>query len=244
MDMETGMDLLRLTHVTAGFIGLASFWVPIFTRKGAKYHRLFGRVFKYSAYIVLGAAFLAVASHMTDALQRGIGPAQYPGNFAFLVFLGYLTIVTYIGLRHGLGVLEQKPDLTRMNRPLDNVLAWIAIAASVALIGYALYFSPPNKILLFALSPIGFGIGFGIRKAIKGRRTEKKAWFYEHMGAMMGAGVAFHTAFAVFGATRLFDLGLEGWIAVIPWVTPALIGIPAITIWTRFYQRKFSDLPL
>ena len=139
--METGLDLLRLTHVTAGFIGLAAFWVPIFTRKGAKYHRLFGKVFKYCAYIVLGAAFLAVTYHMGDALHNGIGPAQHPANFAFLVFLGYLSVVTYIGLRHGLGVLKQKPDLSRMNRPLDNGLAYLAIAASLTLIAYALYYS-------------------------------------------------------------------------------------------------------
>jgi len=239
--MEFALDMLRHTHVAAGFIGLAAFWVPIFTRKGAKYHRLFGKVFKYCAYIVLGAAFVAVIYHVTNALQRGVGPLQNPENFAFLTFLGYLTVVTYVGLQHGIGVLEHKPDLTRMNRPMDNVLAWIAIAASLGLIGYALYFSPPNRILLFALSPIGFGIGFGIRKAIRGRRPGKKAWFYEHMGAMMGTGIAFHTAFAVFGISRLIDLGLEGWSAVIPWITPTVIGIPAITIWTKHYQKKFGD---
>lgn len=241
--METALELLRMTHVGAGFIGLAAFWVPIFTRKGAKYHRLFGKIFKYCAYIVLAAAFLAVGSHMINALQKGIGPMQSPTQFTFLVFLGYLSVVTFIGLRHGLGVLKQKPDLTRLNTPLDNGLAYLAIAASFALIAYALYYAPPNKILLFALSPIGLGIGFGIRKAIHGKRLEKKAWFYEHMGAMMGTGIAFHTAFAVFGSTRIFDLGLEGWVAVIPWITPALIGIPAITIWTKYYQRKFGDLP-
>jgi hypothetical protein len=62
------------------------------------------------------------------------------------------------------------------------------------------------------------------------------------MNAMIGTGIAFHTAFAVFGSGRLFDLGLEGWVAVIPWILPALIGIPAVAIWTRHYQRKFGDL--
>ena len=241
--MEILLEVIRWVHVVAGFTGLAAFWVPVFTRKGGVNHRLFGKIFKYCAYLVLGGAGLAISLHMGMALAEGIGPRQEPGNFAFLVFLGYLTIVTYIGLRHGLQVLLQKPDLGRLNRPLDNTLAWLAIGSSLGLIAYALYFNPPIKIVLFALSPIGFGIGTGIRKVIHGRRPEKKAWFYEHMGAMLGTGVAFHTAFAVFGASRLFDLGLTGWVAIIPWITPALIGIPASVIWTRFYQRKFSDLP-
>jgi len=241
--LEMLLESIRWIHVVAGFTGLVAFWVPVFTRKGGHYHRLFGKIFKYSAYLVLGGAGLAVSLHLGLALAEGIGPRQEPGKFAFLIFLGYLTIVTYIGLRHGLLVLQQKPDLSRLNRPWDNVLAWLAIGSSLGLIAYALYFNPPVKIVLFALSPIGFGIGFGVRKAIHGHRPEKKAWFYEHMGAMLGTGVAFHTAFAVFGAARLFSLGLTGWVAIIPWITPALIGIPASIIWTRYYQRKFSDLP-
>jgi len=144
-------------------------------------------------------------------------------------------------LRHGLQVLENKKDLTAMNIGFNRFIAWLAIVASTALIIYSIYFKPPNMIVLFALSPIGFGIGSGILKAIKGRRPEGKAWFYEHMGSMIGTGVAFHTAFAVFGSSRLFDLGLEGWIAIVPWILPALIGIPGTAIWTRYYKRKFND---
>ena len=40
--------------------------------------------------------------------------------------------------------------------------------------------------------------------------TEHMGWFYSHMGSMIGGGIAFHTAFAVFGAQRLWDYSLEG----------------------------------
>jgi hypothetical protein len=36
---------------------------------------------------------------------------------------------------------------------------------------------------------------------------------------------------------------LTGWISVVPWVLPTVIGIPASEIWTRYYRRKFGDLP-
>ncbi|MFT5098897.1 MAG: hypothetical protein ACI9HY_001011 [Planctomycetaceae bacterium] len=239
--MDFLVDGIRWVHVSAGFVGLAAFWVPIFAHKGGINHRFFGKIFKYCAYIVLGGAMLSVVLHIGVGLSEGAGPRQSPGSFAFVVFLGYLAFVTFIGLRHGLQVLENKKDIMTMDTSVNRSMAWLAIFASAGLITYNIYFQPPNMIVLFALSPIGFGIGSGILKAIKGKRPEKKVWFYEHMGAMIGTGIAFHTAFAVFGISRLFDLGLDGWIAVIPWILPALIGIPGTVIWTRYYKRKFND---
>ncbi len=239
--MEWLMDGIRWTHVAAGFVGLAAFWVPIFAHKGGVNHRFFGKIFKYCAYIVLGGAMISVVLHGVMGISEGAGPRSSPSGFAFLVFLGYLALVTFIGMRHGLQVLENKKDITAMNLSNNRMMAWLAISASATLIIYNIYYQPPNMIVLFALSPIGFGIGSGILKAIKGKRPEKKVWFYEHMGAMIGTGIAFHTAFAVFGSARIFDLGLEGWVAVMPWILPALIGIPGTVIWTRYYKRKFND---
>ena len=240
--MEWLMDGVRLIHVGAGFVGLAAFWVPVFTRKGASRHRLFGKVFKYSAYIVLTAAFVSVGYHIVDALLRGVSPGDAPGQFGFVVFLGYIAIATAVVLRHGLTVLEHKRSLSEMNRPLDRGLAWTAIGASVVIIAYAVYYNPPNAILLYALSPLGLLIGRGILAAVKAEEGPQRAWFYEHMGSMIGTGIAFHTAFAVFGSLQLWDLGLSGWIAVIPWVAPTLLGMPAIFIWTRHYQKKFGEV--
>lgn len=240
--MEHLIDSLRWVHVIAGFTGLAAFWVPIFARKGGARHVLFGRIFKYCAYVVLLGALLSISLHLAQGVAEGHGPRNAASSFAFLVFLAYLAWVTFVGLRHGIAVLQHKKDLTVMNTPLNRVIAWSANFSSVGLIAYALVFSPPNNILLFALSPIGLATGIGILKAIKGKRPEGKAWFYEHMGAMMGTGIAFHTAFAVFGSGQLFNLGLSGFVAVIPWILPALIGIPAINLWTRHYKRRFGDL--
>ena len=155
--------------------------------------------------MVLIGAMLSVSVHIVDALVAGDGPRQSPGGFAFWIFLGYLAVVTFIILRHGVSVLENK-DLARMNTSMNRFLASMAIVASFALIAYTLYFNPPIKVILFALSPIG-------------------------------------VSFAVFGLGRLFNLGLTGLVAVVPWILPTLIGVPAFVIWTRHYQRKFDDVP-
>jgi hypothetical protein len=240
--MEFLMDGIRWVHIIAGFIGLAAFWVPIFAHKGGVNHRFYGKIFKYCAYVVLSAAMLAVALHLGLALTNGVTPRAAPSKFAFLLFLGYLAVVTLAGLRHGMQVLGSKRDITSLNTPANRSVARLAIGASAFMIAYAFYYRPPNMIILLALSPVGFGTGFGILKAIRGGRPERKVWFYEHMGAMLGTGIAFHTAFAVFGSSRIFNLGFEGWVAVIPWILPALVGIPANIIWTNYYKKKFNDV--
>lgn len=232
----------RFVHILFGAIGLLAFWVPVFAKKGAINHVRFGKIFLWSAYVVLGAAAVALISRVTDLLKRGIGPADEPTLFAFVVFLAYLTLVTFVIVRHGVTVLKHKRDPAALRTKINIGLAYCAFAASAAIVLYALIVSPPNKILLLALSPIGFGNGYGILRYIKSETPSKRAWMYEHIGAMLGAGIAFHTAFAVFGSARLFDIGLTGWVAIIPWVAPAVIGIPAITLWTRHYRRKFGEL--
>lgn len=232
----------RFVHVLFGAIGLIAFWIPVFTKKGAVNHIRYGKVFVWSAYIVLGFAAIALLARVVDLFRRGIGPADEPTLFAFIVFLGYLTFVTFVIVRHGMAVLRHKRDPSGLRTKLNIALAYGAFAASAGIIMYALLFSPPNRVLLFALSPIGLGTGYGNLRYIRSTAPSKRAWLYEHIGAMLGAGIAFHTAFAVFGSARLFDIGLSGWVAVIPWVAPALIGIPAITIWTRHYRQKFGEL--
>src|SRR5690606_30065282 len=91
------------------------------------------------------------------------------------------------------------------------------------------------------LAPIGLIVGSANLRYARRAPAERMAHWYEHMGAMIGAGVAFHTAFAVFGGARVLGLGgLEGPWAFVPWILPAAIGLPATALWTRYYRRKFA----
>ena len=92
-----------------------------------------------------------------------------------------------------------------------------------------------------ALSPIGFLVGRGNLRFARQPYVSRMAWWYEHMGSMLGGGIAFHTAFLVVGAGRLLAVQLTGFDAVIPWIVPSLIGIPATAIWVGYYRRKFRE---
>ena len=238
--MEAFAGGIRQVHVIFGFVGLAAFWVPVFSRKGGKRHVFFGKIFEICAYVVLAGAALSVLYRIFSFSEMGM-PLDN-NSFAFIFFLGYLTWVTFVGLRHALGVLRKGKNPDALATSLNKVAAASCIVASLLLIAYTIVYRPEVRIVLFALSPIGLGIGFGILKYLRGEYDSKRQWMYEHLGGMLGTGIAFHTAFAVFGSTRLFDVGLTGWVAVIPWVAPAAIGIPATIIWTRHLRRRFGEL--
>lgn len=241
--MEWIEVVLRYIHVVFGFAGLAAWWVPVFSKKGGKRHILFGRIFVFSAWVVLVSAMAAVVYFVAVLTAAGESPRTEPVNYSFLIFLFYLAVVTLIIVRHAVGVLKTKADPEALRTPFNLAAANLAGIASIVLVAYALFFRPPTLILLLALSPIGFSVRQGNLRYLNGPRSSPREWFYEHMGAMLGAGIAFHTAFLVFGSRRLFDWSLQGWLAVVPWILPAAIGVPATVIWRRRYRRKFGELP-
>ncbi|NVJ97794.1 MAG: hypothetical protein HWE25_06555 [Alphaproteobacteria bacterium] len=239
------MDIINTAflwvHIAAGFIGLSVYWIPIFSRKGGANHRRYGKIFVNAGYIVVGAAILSIGMRAVRTIMADI-PFEEAANFwGFAIFLTYLSLIAFIMLRFGTLVLTEKKDPTRLANTANMALGGGAIIGSIAVIAYALIVKPPLMIVLLSLSPIGLLTGPQIIGYFKGRETSKRAWWYTHMGTMIGAGIAFHTAFFVFGATRLFDLGIKGPYAFIPWILPTLIGVPANIIWERYYRKKFND---
>ena len=241
--MELVREALRYVHVVLGFTGLVAFWVPVFAKKGSTIHVRFGKIFAWCVYAVAASAIVNSTILMIASVQHGEGPGTRPGNFGFLIFLCYLGWVTLASGRHAVRVVETKNDHARLDTPFHRLLAIVPALGSVVIVVYALAFWTQASIVFLLLGTIGISLGRDIWRYMKRSPGSKMSWWYEHMGAMLGTGIAFHTAFAVFGAARLFDYTLIGPFAFVPWVLPAAIGIPAIHFWTRHYQRKFGDLP-
>lgn len=226
------LQLYRLVlsfHVLAGITGLAAFWTPALARKGGETHVRFGRIF-YNATTLVALTGLAMATI--------IALAPPPGRPRILAaFLAYLVILTYAPVHHGVRVLETRREPATLRTPFHTFINRTAIIAAVAMIALAVFARQP---VFAALSPIGVLVGRGnLRYARRGDATHM-SWWYEHMGSMLGGGIAFHTAFLVIGAGRALSAHLSGAYAVIPWVVPSLIGIPATRIWIAYYRRKFE----
>ena len=240
--METLRELSRWSHIILGFTGLLAFWFPVVARKGGRLHRIAGQVFVWCGYGVTATAALSVTLVTAMIIQRD-AVATNLQTLAQLLFLGYLAWVTFVSVRYAVGVLATKKDPTLLATAEFRFLAWSSIAASGMLIAYAALVPTDWSLLLFVLSPIGIATGMPILKYMRGGFASSRQWFYEHMSATLGAGIAFHTAFAVFGAARLFSLPSTGMLSILPWILPTLIGVPGQILWKRHYQRKFGELP-
>ncbi|MGH7550081.1 MAG: hypothetical protein ACREK3_04925, partial [Gemmatimonadota bacterium] len=158
-------------------------------------------------------------------------------------FLGYLAIVTFATVWHGVRVMRTRRDRTPLRTPFHTAVGVIAILAGAGVLVLGLTFDQQARWVLLALSPIGFLVGSGMLRYARGERKERMAHWYEHLGSMLGGGIAFHTAFLVFGVRRFIDYDLPRIVALLPWIAPSIVGIIAITIWTRHYRKKFGDLP-
>ncbi len=238
--MELLREISRWTHVLVGFTGLVAFWFPVLARKGGRLHRVTGKVFVICGYLVTGSAALSCTLIGHSIFSRGLA-AQNQNNLSLIVFLAYLAWVTFVTLRYSTGVLGTKKNPRLLKTPGFQFLAVSAMVASSLLIAYATLIPTSFSPLLYGLSPIGILTGLPMLRYMNGKIEGKRAWFYEHMSATVGAGIAFHTAFAVFGAQRIFNLSGAGPMAFLPWLLPTVIGVPGLMLWQRYYRRKFGD---
>lgn len=232
----------RYLHITIGFVGLALWWVPILTAKGAATHTRFGKMFVAAAYVIGVTAMLSAPLRFTDAFRDGVTWEQMRPQAGFLIFLGYLGIVTLDFAHFGLRVLRTRRDPARLGTPGMRIMTWGMMAWSVAAAAFALAVWTPGSIIMLALAPIGVIQGVEQLRYIRRPPALNKPWFYAHMDAMLGAGIAFHTAFLVFGSRIFFDYTMLGPFNWVPWVLPAIAGTIGGGAWKKRYMRKFGDL--
>jgi hypothetical protein len=238
--MESIFDAIRWVHIVIGFTGLTAFWFPVVARKGGPLHKRAGRVFEWAAYFVAGSAVFNALGRLAAALIGGTSLAGNEQPFGFLLFLAYLGTVTFASVRHGVRSTRTK-DFAAMKTAPHMALALASLAGSAIVVAYALLVWTDLSVVLLALSPVGIMQGYQMITQMTRPQSERMAWFYSHMGNMIGAGIAFHTAFAVFGAGRIFQFELPGVWQVVPWILPAAVGIPSNRILETRYRKKFKE---
>ncbi len=233
-------DALLLVHVATGFVGLAAFWFPVFARKGGRVHVVAGRVYAYCAYVVTLSAVTAAVGRIVSYQVQGIGVAEQPELYGFAVLLGYLGVATFVMVRQGLRVLATRKAPEKLRTPTHEALVWASMSSSVFVVAFGLAVWSDVSPILLGMSPIGLFTGRNMLRLMRDPGGERMGWFYSHLASMLGGGIAFHTAFLVFGAQRLWAYEIEGPLAIVPWILPTVVGVPAIVLWTRRYRRKFG----
>jgi hypothetical protein len=175
-------------------------------------------------------------------IARPLSPAELSSFLreqrVFAAFLAYLAGLTLASGWQGIWAAETKRDPKAMRTPFSlalNVVVFLA-GLTVLVLGIKYRGGP-----LIGLSPIGPFIGAGnLRYLLRGPQS-RMHWWYEHLGSMIGTGIAGYTAFLVFGGSRLVPSFARSQMYTLFWILPSLIGVPVIFMTVAYYQRKFHE---
>ena len=253
IDQHTLHSGLRFIHILAGSLGLVAFWIPVFAKKGGWLHITAGRVFVWLARIVAVSAIVSctwglLAPIHFSGITRQLSDEEaqiLTGRIQFLFgLLGLLTTWFVSELQVGLRAVKTRRNQDQLGNLWTRTLVGAAALASAMALGYGAYkygYAGERRYIIYiVLGIIGIIDGMKMFRVFAKSDLGRMDWWYLHMENMLGSGIAFHTAFFVFGGSRLWG-ELSGAWTVVPWVIPSAIGIPAIVIWTAYYRRKFEQ---
>ena len=247
--------VLVWAHVGAGFLGLILFWIPVFSKKGGRIHRVTGKIFVACGYLVAVSAIVSCFWGLISPLEMAgygdltgekaeQGSRQIRYVLSLLLLLGTLL---FCSLRHGMRAIRAKSDPSILNNLEAKLLLLFKGTISAGLLAFGAFglsnYNPSGWYWVqVAFGMMGLRDSWNDWKRVKSGFSSRMQWWYEHMDQMLSCGIAYHTAFVIFGATRLLGIEEQTIWTVIPWVIPAAIGMPAIYFWTRYYRKKFKEL--
>jgi hypothetical protein len=265
LDLDTIHRVMRSLHIAIGGLGVILFWIPVFSKKGGRIHIFTGRLFAWCAYFVGTTGLIGSvwglsnpASFFGDPAKNQIDPRSLPyvmekARFLFSI-TGFLALAVLAGTYFGVRVVRTRRDHRQFRNwllvSLESILGLWCIGL-VAFGVYSLINCYAGRHLLPASAagrywiPVALGAWgsytvYDELKYIFRPRPTPMAWWYRHMESMLGAGIAFHTAFLVFALPRIVGLDLKGAWQLLPWLLPSALGIPAIVVWVRYYERRFE----
>lgn len=248
MNFSLFYQYILFVHIAAGVAALVAFFIPLLSKKGAAVHRRSGMIFVNAMKgIAISGAVMAV---MLFVMPLDIMTAVQLAEVAELepqqvilqnrfngIFLGYLSVIVYVGMVYGTQVLKVRGQRQRLSTR-GYWLLWMSPAvASAALLWVGISY---GKLLYQILAVIGFSNSLGYWRYLSRVSVAKNTWLLEHINAMIGGGIACFTAFAVVGGNRLFSQWLTSdGLRMLPWILPTAIGVPAILFLVRYYGKKY-----
>ena len=204
-------------HVASGLISLVAAPVAMVFRKGSPVHRAWGKIYFYGmTCIAITAVIISIVKNIPFLLMIAV--------FSYnMICSGYRSI--YLKKLHK----SQKPLL------IDWLISSIALIFNTGLLIYGLFrLSSGDSFGTVATVFGSLGILYVYTNSKKFFRppSDKNHWLFGHMSGMVGGYIATVTAFLVVNVQFLPP--------VVTWLTPAAIGIPALSLWRNYYKKKFA----
>jgi hypothetical protein len=209
------MSLYRIVlslHGLVGLVALVAFWIAGFARKGSPLHRAAGK-----AYLVamLGVVAAALLLSLRIAWLHGAGAG---------VFMGYLVLITATSLWRSWRAPRDKRDVARYAGRVFRTLAWLNLAGGAAVLALGLLWPDPRHWVLVGFSTVGLLAGRRMLRFAAAPPTHPRWWLEEHVGGMLGNGVATHIAFLSIGLPKLLPMLAGPVLQNVAWLGPLAIA--------------------
>lgn len=207
-------------HVGLGTLALLTFWTAGLSRKGSPVHRLAGKAY------LLAMAGLVLAAVPLTARIASFNPVAG-------AFLAYLLVITVTAMWMSWRAVRDKRDWARYTGPVYRALMWANLLSGLAIAGVGLFLAAQMQAIIVAFSGIGI-IGFVNMWRFSRRPPEDPRWpVRQHLGAMLGNGVATHIAFLSIGLPKLLPMLAGPTLQNVAWLGPLVVAFVAGSYLTR-----------
>ena len=211
-------------HIVTGAMGLISFWVPIFARKGGASHKVWGKRFVW-LMIITGTVAVGISTttivapvktHPHLMTHPDFGSAESIRAIFGWMMLYLATLTVNLAWYGRLCTIHRRSRSAQ--RSWHNLgLQLLLTIASANCLWQGWRVEQP---LMIGISMVGFATVATNLFFLYRPKTGPLDWQLEHIKALVGAGISVYTAFFAFGAVRYVPaLAL----------TPALWAVPLIT---------------
>jgi hypothetical protein len=241
--MNTIHSLLFVIHIIFGSMALILFWVPIVTKKGGLDHRKFGRHYANTMYAVAASGALMalmvifaplVIKH--QLVNENTDTKQFVLNLRiFWSFLLYLSLLTFVNVRHGILVLKNKKQHSNMRQWPHLFSIGLLLVGGLLLFSLGITYSNTLHIIFGVLGTV---LAIQSSRFCLAKSVPVNRWLVEHIGSSIGSGIGVYTAFMSFGGRSMFG-NIGEWQFVF-WVAPGVIGAIASARMSRKYKNGLA----
>jgi hypothetical protein len=207
--------LLLSVHGLLGVVALVTFWLAGLSRKGSPLHKRAGKIYLLAMVPLLVAALpLAIRILMYKSQTGGI-------------FLLYLLVIVTTSVWNSWRAIQDKRDWARYTGPVYRGLSWLNLASGLVVLAMGLFWAQRSQAIFIAFSAIGLFGGFGMLRFARQPPANPRWWMGEHLGAMIGNGVATHIAFLAIGLPKILPMLAGPTLQNLAWLAPLAMAVVA-----------------
>lgn len=244
--MSTIYKVVLYSHIFIGFASLVLFWIPMAVKKGSPLHVRSGHWFAKVMYGVGGSALLLALMLMIDPIAFKFSNHSFDAQELTKVvsntrdiglFLLAISVLVIVGVRQGLQTVRARNNQALMRRADTLLINSILLAVAIWL-GFEATGNSPSSVLFYIFSALcAYTAIDNLRFCMKSEVTRAEQ-IVAHIKSIVGAGIGSHTAFFVFGASRVLAEVLTGYAAIVPWVLPGVVGTVLISLQAKKYRPR------